>query len=93
MSPCDNIKKDAVTSCCARDTVGKLLEMEIQNARECAERIVDSVREPLVVLSAKLKILAANNIFYDISLNLKTAALGGFSNPLYITSCSLPIPR
>jgi len=46
-------------------TVGKQLEMESQDAREYAESIVEAVREPLVVLNSKLKILTANNSFYD----------------------------
>lgn len=46
-------------------TVAKLLEMEIQDAREYAESIVEAVREPLVVLNSRLKILTANNSFYD----------------------------
>ena len=46
-------------------TAAKLLEIEIQDAREYAENIVEAVREPLVVLDSKLKILTANNSFYD----------------------------
>ena len=41
------------------------LESGIQEAREYAENIVETVREPLVVLSFDLKILTANNSFYD----------------------------
>ena len=41
------------------------LEAGIQEAREYAENIVATVREPLVVLSYDLKILTANNSFYD----------------------------
>jgi nitrogen fixation/metabolism regulation signal transduction histidine kinase len=36
---------------------------EIQDAREYAESIVEAVREPLVVLNSKLKILTTNNSF------------------------------
>ena len=43
----------------------KQLEAEIQDAREYAENIVETVREPLVVLNADLKILTANHRFYD----------------------------
>jgi PAS domain S-box-containing protein len=46
-------------------TAAKLLELETQDAREYAESIVEAVREPLVVLDSKLKILTANNSFYD----------------------------
>ena len=40
------------------------LENGIQEAREYAENIVETVREPLVVLSYDLKIITANNSFY-----------------------------
>jgi diguanylate cyclase (GGDEF)-like protein/PAS domain S-box-containing protein len=43
----------------------KKLETEIQDAREYAENIVETVREPLVVLNSDLKILTANHSFYD----------------------------
>ena len=46
-------------------TVRKQLEAEIRDAREYAENIVETVREPLVVLDADLKILTANQSFYD----------------------------
>jgi diguanylate cyclase (GGDEF)-like protein/PAS domain S-box-containing protein len=46
-------------------TERKQLEAEIQDAREYAENIVETVREPLVVLNAELKILTANHRFYD----------------------------
>jgi two-component system, cell cycle sensor histidine kinase and response regulator CckA len=49
----------------ARDiTERKRLETEIQDAREYAENIVETVRESLVVLNSELKILTANNSFY-----------------------------
>ncbi|GFE56238.1 sensor domain-containing diguanylate cyclase [Geobacter sp. AOG1] len=43
----------------------KQLETVIQDAREYAENIVETVREPLVVLNFDLKILTANHSFYD----------------------------
>ena len=46
-------------------TERKQLETEIQDAREYAENIVETVREPLVVLNADLKILTANHTFYE----------------------------
>ena len=49
----------------AEATERKQLEMEIQDAREYAENIVETVREPLVVLNSDLKILTANRSFYD----------------------------
>ena len=43
----------------------KRLEVEVQEAKEYAENIVESVREPLIVLNAELKILTANHSFYE----------------------------
>ncbi|HBA89265.1 MAG TPA: hypothetical protein DCZ75_15155 [Geobacter sp.] len=41
------------------------LKTDVEEAREYAESIVQTVREPLVVLSFDLKIVTANNSFYD----------------------------
>ena len=46
-------------------TAGKKLEAEIQDAREYAEDIVETVRKPLVVLNSDLQILTANHSFYE----------------------------
>jgi PAS domain S-box-containing protein len=43
----------------------KMLAAETQDAREYAENIVETVREPLVVLNSELKILTANLSFYE----------------------------
>ena len=42
----------------------KELEAEIRDAREYAENIVETVREPLLVLDSELKIITANQSFY-----------------------------
>jgi len=59
-------------------TVSKLLETEIQDAREYAEDIVETVREPLVVLDSNLKILTANHSFYDTFKVTPEATIGNF---------------
>jgi diguanylate cyclase (GGDEF)-like protein/PAS domain S-box-containing protein len=46
-------------------TQSKQLEKEIQTARKYAENIVETVREPLLVLDSDLKILTANRSFYQ----------------------------
>jgi PAS domain S-box-containing protein len=46
-------------------TLRKQLETQIQDAREYAENIVETVREPLVVLNSDLRVLTANHSFYD----------------------------
>ncbi|HBG06336.1 MAG: hypothetical protein A2075_04580 [Geobacteraceae bacterium GWC2_58_44] len=54
------------------------LEAGIQEAREYAENIVATVREPLVVLSFELKIITANNSFYDTFKVTPEETIGNF---------------
>src|SRR3990172_4367797 len=56
----------------------KQLEAEIQDAREYAENIVNTVREPLVVLNADLKVLTANHRFYDAFKVTPRETIGNF---------------
>lgn len=50
-----------------KELQGQLLELTqaVQAARDYAESIVDTVREPLVVLNAKLRVVSANQSFYE----------------------------
>lgn len=58
--------KDSYILCSLVDgTLGNELETEIQDAREYAENIVETLREPLVVLNSDLQILTANRCFYQ----------------------------
>jgi diguanylate cyclase (GGDEF)-like protein/PAS domain S-box-containing protein len=59
-------------------TEHKQLEAEIQDAREYAENIVETVREPLVVLNSDLKILTANHSFYDTFKVTPKETIGNF---------------
>jgi len=59
-------------------TSSKHLETEIQDAREYSENIVETVREPLVVLSSDLKILTANHSFYETFKVTPEATIGNF---------------
>jgi len=62
-----------------RDITGrKKVEDEVQDAREYAENIVETVREPLVVLNADLKILTANHSFYDTFKVTPGETIGNF---------------
>jgi diguanylate cyclase (GGDEF)-like protein/PAS domain S-box-containing protein len=56
----------------------KRLETEIQDAREYAENIVETVREPLVVLDSALKILTVNQSFYDTFKVTPEETIGNF---------------
>jgi PAS domain S-box-containing protein len=58
-------KEGHILSSIIDGTLARQLETEIQDAREYAEDIVETVREPLVVLDSDLKILTANQSFYD----------------------------
>jgi len=40
-------------------------EMELQEARDYAEHLMETVREPLLVLTSELKVLTANRSFHD----------------------------
>jgi len=62
----------------ANITKRKQLESEIQDAREYAENIVETVREPLVVLNSDLKILTANLSFYDTFKVTPAETIGNF---------------
>ena len=59
-------------------TERKLLEIEVQDAREYAENIVETVREPLVVMNSDLKILTANHSFYDTFKVTPDETIGNF---------------
>ena len=59
-------------------TLAKQLEAEIQDAREYAESIVETVRKPLVVLDSDLKILTANHSFYETFKVTPEETIGNF---------------
>jgi PAS domain S-box-containing protein len=59
-------------------TVAKQLETEIQDAREYAENIVETVHKPLVVLNSDLKILTANHSFYETFKVTPGETIGNF---------------
>jgi len=59
-------------------TERKRLKTEIQDAREYAENIVETVREPLVVLNSNLRILTANHSFYDTFKVTPEETIGNF---------------
>jgi PAS domain S-box-containing protein len=76
----DNVgSKDGYILCSIIDgTLAKQLATEIQVAREYAENIVETLREPLVVLNSDLKILTANHSFYDTFKVTPEETIGNF---------------
>ena len=58
-------KEGHILSSIVDGTLAKQLAAEIQEAREYAENIVETVHKSLVVLDSDLKILTANNCFYE----------------------------
>ena len=44
----------------------KTKEQEIQDAREYAENIVDTVHQPLIVLDGDLRVVSASRSFYEV---------------------------
>ena len=56
----------------------KRLQAEVQDARNYAENIVETVREPLVVLNSDLVIISANHSFYDTFRVSPEETIGNF---------------
>jgi len=71
-------KKGHILCSIVDGTVAKLLGVEIQDAREYAENIVETVRKPLVVLDSGLKVLTANYSFYDTFKVTSEETIGNF---------------
>lgn len=60
-----NDDKDKILSSIVDITIAKKMLTDIQDAREYSESIVETIREPLVVLDSTLQILTANHCFYS----------------------------
>ncbi len=58
-------KIDGVVAIFADITERKKTQQVIEDARACAENIVETIREPLIVLDADLKVLSASKSFYQ----------------------------
>jgi PAS domain S-box-containing protein len=59
-------------------TLSRQLGAEVQDAREYAENIVETVRKPLVVLDSDLRILTANQSFYETFMVTPDQTIGNF---------------
>jgi len=56
----------------------KMTEQEIQDALEYAESIMNTVREPLIVLDGDLKVISVSRSFYDVFKVKPEEATGQF---------------
>ncbi|MDZ4186211.1 MAG: PAS domain S-box protein [Desulfuromonadales bacterium] len=75
----DSARKNShVLSSIVDGTVAQRLGAEVQDAREYAENIVETVRKPLVVLDFDLKILTANHSFYETFKVTHEETIGNF---------------
>jgi PAS domain S-box-containing protein len=76
----DNIesKGSSILSSIVDGTLARQLETEIQDAREYAENIVETVHKSLVVLNSDLRILTANNSFYETFKVTPKETIGNF---------------
>ncbi|MFA7062260.1 MAG: ATP-binding protein, partial [Pedobacter sp.] len=70
--------KDHILCSIVDGTVARQLGVEVQDAREYAENIVETVRKPLVVLDSGLKVLTANHSFYDTFKVTPEETIGNF---------------
>ncbi|MDO9035550.1 MAG: PAS domain-containing protein, partial [Methanoregula sp.] len=57
---------DGVVMTFTEITALKALDAEVRLARDYAESIVNTVREPLVVLNSKFEVVSASRAFYDV---------------------------
>jgi len=71
-------KRGQILSSIVDGTVARRLGEEIQDAREYAENIVETVRKPLVVLDCDLKILTANQSFYETFMVMPEETIGHY---------------
>ena len=69
------------------------LVAEIEEAREYAENIVETVREPLVVLNADLKVLTANHSFFETFSVAPEDTIGNFIYELGNRQWDIPALR
>ena len=69
------------------------LYLEIQSSREFAENIVETVRDPLLVLDADLKILTANQSFYNAFKVTPEETIGNFIYDLGNRQWDIPALR
>src|SRR4030066_981230 len=70
--------RQRITNLGESETERKRAEVAVREALRYAENIVETVREPLVVLNADLKILTANRSFYDTFKVTPEETIGNF---------------
>jgi PAS domain S-box-containing protein len=70
--------RQRITNLEKSETERKRAEVAVREARRYAESIVETVREPLVVLDADLKVLSANRSFYNAFKVTSDETIGNF---------------
>ena len=70
--------RQRITNLEKSETKRKRVEVAVREAFRYAESIVETVREPLVVLNVDLKILSANRSFYNIFKVTPDGTVGNF---------------
>ena len=83
-------KTGQVLSSLVDGTQARELGVKIQDAREYAENIVETVRKPLVVLDSELKILTANRSFYETFKVTHETTIGHFICDLVSRQWDIP---
>ena len=68
----------------------KRMEVELLDAKEYAENIVETVREPLLVLSADLHVIKANRCFYETFRATPEDTIGHFIYDLGNSQWDIP---
>jgi two-component system CheB/CheR fusion protein len=66
------------------------LNLEIQMARDYADDIIDTVREPLLILDKELKVISANRSFYKMFNTVREQTAGRFIYELDDKNWDLP---
>ena len=59
------VLRERVTELEKSESESKRAEQKLRETRDYAESIVETVREPLVVLDADLNVISANRSFYE----------------------------
>ena len=68
----------------------KRAEETFENAQEYTESIVETIREPLIVLTSDLKVISANRSFYETFQVAPEETAGRFVHSIGDHACDIP---